>query len=57
MGVIIASMMLLSAMTTPNALSAPVPEHLTSACQVKTVKASNGPYYYDTYEHCKKPKA
>ena len=52
--IIITAMSLMSALSTPNGLSAPVPEHLTAACQVKTVKASNGPYYYDTYEHCKK---
>ena len=32
----------------------PVSKHLTDECKVKTVKAKDGPYVYDTYEHCLK---
>ena len=52
--IIIAAMSLLSAMTVPGSLSAPVPEHLTAACQVRSVQASNGNYFYDSIEHCRK---
>lgn len=34
-----------------------VPFHLSDACKSQTVKATNGNYSYDTYEHCLKPKA
>ena len=52
--IVIAALSLLSAMTVPGSLSAPVPEHLTAACQVRSVQASNGTYFYDSIEHCRK---
>ena len=52
--IVIAALSLLSAMTVPGSLSAPVPEHLTAACQPVKTQASNGTYFYDSIEYCRK---